>query len=392
MRILFLSPWFPFPPSNGSKIRINHLLRGLAGEHDITLLSFVREAVSEQEAMAAGRLVADQHLVPWKEYRPAGWRARLGFFSRYPRSVVATYSPQMADTIRHLLARQSYDLIIASQLTTAAYADLFGDVPALLEEVELGTYYQQVTASSSPIQHLRSRLMWAKQSAYVRRQLAFFRTCTVVSQQEQTLLRRVAPDAPTAELLPNCVDAVTLSHVVGTPHPPNTLIFTGAFTYDVNYEAMLWFVGQVWPLIKAAVPDARLVITGDNAGRPLPPASDVVLTGFIDNIHATIAGADVSIAPIRRGGGTRLKILEAMALGTSVVATSKGAEGLEVEDGKHLLLANTPATFAEAAIRLLTDAAQREELVKNGCQLVKQKYDWKTELPRWLALVNRLAP
>ncbi len=389
MRILFLSPWFPFPPSNGTKIRVNNLLRGLATEHDVTLLSFIRAPASEAGLAAARTVVTDLFLVPWKPYEHSSWRARLGFFSPRPRSVVDTYSPQMEQTIRQMLAEHTFDLIVASQLTMAAYAGAFDDVPALLEEVEIGIYYQQVTDSTQPLQRLRSRLMWAKQAAYTRRQLKQFRACTVVSEQERALLNRVSPEMEAVAILPNCVDVAALSRVTVSPQP-NTVIFTGAFTYDVNYEAMVWFVRDVWPLIKTAVPDARLIITGDHGGRPLPPAPDVVLTGFIDNVHEAIAGATVSVVPILQGGGTRLKIVEAMALGTAVVSTSKGAEGLEVKGGRDLLLADTPDAFAKATIELLGSLTRRQELVKNACSLVQQKYDWETELPRLLTLIGRL--
>ncbi len=396
MRILFLSPWFPFPPSNGTRIRVNNLLRGLATEHDVTLLSFTREPVSEEGLAAARTVVTDLFLVPWKPYERSSWRARLGFFSPRPRSVVDTYSPQMEETIRQLVTDHSHDLIVASQLATAAYVGVFGNTPTLLEEVEMGIYFQQVTDSIQPFQRLRSRLMWAKQAAYTRHLLTQYCACTVVSEQERALLRHVAPDMEIVELLPNCVDAAALSRVAAlsraaAPLPSNTVIFTGAFTYDVNYEAMVWFVRDVWPLVKAAVPNARLMITGDHAGRTLPPAPDVILTGFIDNVHEAIARAAVSVVPILQGGGTRLKILEAMALGTPVISTVKGAEGLEVSDGRDLLLADTPEAFAEATILLLTSPDRRQELVKNACGLVQRKYDWETELPRLLALVDRLA-
>jgi glycosyltransferase involved in cell wall biosynthesis len=124
---------------------------------------------------------------------------------------------------------------------------------------------------------------------------------------------------------------------------------------------------------------------------PLPPANNVTLTGFVDDIRSWIASSCISLAPIFMGGGTRLKILEAMALRTPVVATSKGAEGLDVAHGKHLLLADTPQAFADAVVSLLRDPNLYQQIAENGYQLVAQKYDWPSITPHFLHLVERTA-
>ncbi len=110
---------------------------------------------------------------------------------------------------------------------------------------------------------------------------------------------------------------------------PGSLIFTGAFTYHANYDAASWFVGEVYGRIKDQYPAARLTITGNHADLPLPPAPDITRTGFVPDVRPLIAGSWAAVVPMRQGGGTRLKILEAMALGVPVIATTKGAEGLD---------------------------------------------------------------
>jgi glycosyltransferase involved in cell wall biosynthesis len=139
------------------------------------------------------------------------------------------------------------------------------------------------------------------------------------------------------------------------------------------------------------VPGVGLTITGDHAGLPLPCTNHVSLAGVVDDVRPLIASASVSLAPIRVGGGTRLKILEAMALRAPVVATSKGAEGLDVRDGEHLLIADTPEAFADATIRLLKEPGLRERLADNAYQLVREHYDWAVVMPRFLHLVERVA-
>jgi len=172
---------------------------------------------------------------------------------------------------------------------------------------------------------------------------------------------------------------------------PGTLIFTGSFRYFANHDAMVWFLGQVYPRIQAQAPDVHLTITGDHANLPLPCTEGVTLTGFVEDVRPLIATAWISVVPLRLGGGTRLKILEAMALGTPVIATSKGAEGLEAQQEEHLLIADTPEAFVEAVVRVLKEPELRRRLTDNAYQLVRDKYDWAVVMPRFLNLVERVA-
>ncbi|GJM42292.1 MAG: hypothetical protein DHS20C20_25740 [Ardenticatenaceae bacterium] len=154
---------------------------------------------------------------------------------------------------------------------------------------------------------------------------------------------------------------------------------------------MVWYLQEVNPLVQAQIPDVHLSITGDHANMPLPPANNVTLTGFVDDIRSWIASSCLSLAPIFMGGGTRLKILEAMALRTPVIATSKGAEGLDVEHGKHLLLADTPQEYADAVVTLLRNPDLYKKIADNGYQLIAEKYDWPSVTPHFLHLVERTA-
>jgi glycosyltransferase involved in cell wall biosynthesis len=207
----------------------------------------------------------------------------------------------------------------------------------------------------------------------------------VVSERERQLLDCAAPQHPPVTIIPNAVHLGDYDDVHETPRP-NQLIFAGSFSYSANYDAMCWFVRDVYPLIRARVPDVRLTITGDTANRPLPPAPNAVHTGYVEDVRPLVAGAWISVAPIRIGGGTRVKILEAMALGTPVVATSKGAEGLEVTNDAHLLIADTPQLFAQHVVRLLGDADLRSRLARRARELVARRYAWGVIGPRFAQL------
>jgi len=389
MKILFLSRWFPYPPNNGSKLRIYNLLRGLARYHQVTLLSFADQSGVDPEVPELRSLCHQIQVIPWRPFNPRSRQARLGILSLTPRSVVDTFSSGMAGRIVERLSSGDYDLVIASQWAMASYVSCFQGLPAIFDEVELGVPYEQFVLATSLWRRFRHGLTWAKHRAYLSRLLRHFRACTVVSEQEQRLLSRAVPGYRAIEIIPNCIDLAEYSDVRESPQA-NSLIFTGSFRYFANHDAMTWFLQEVYPLIQAQMPEVCLVITGDHADRPLPPADNVALTGFVGDVRPLIASAWASLVPIRVGGGTRLKILEAMALGTPVVATSKGAEGLEVQDGEHILIADTPEAFARAVLRLLADPGLRGRLADRASELVRDRYDWAAVMPAFLDLIERV--
>lgn len=386
MKILFLSRWFPHPMNNGSKIRIYNLLRGLSQHHEVTLLSFADQPGVSPEAPEVRAVCSKAQVVPWREFDPASARARLATFSLKPRSVVDTFSPEMAAAITRTLTDEKFDLIIASQLQMAAYYPYFQDVPAVFEELEIGLFHDRAFSADGKIR-LRHALTWFKLRVYLSRLLDSFRAVTVASAQERDLLARNFPRyRRPVEIIPNCLNMDEYKNV-RAGRKANTLIFTGPFKYHANYDAMKWFVGEVFPRILEQVPDAHLIITGDHLNLPLPSTRNVTLAGYVDDIKPLIASCTVSIAPLLSGGGTRLKILEAMALGTPVVATSKGAEGLNARAGEHLFVADEAGDFAESTVRLLKEAGLRQELAENAQKLVRDRYDWGGIMPSFLHLL-----
>lgn len=391
MKILFLSRWFPYPINNGSKLRIHNLLRGLAKRHDVTLLSFADQPDVSPEAPELQSICSDVHVVPWREFDPNSLYARLGFLGSKPRFLSDTHSVEMETMIRTLISKNGFDLVIASQFSMASYYPYFGDVPALFEELELGVFHDGAAYADGFFKRLRLNLTWFKFRKYLSRLLDSFRCCTVVSEQELRLFAAHFPQyKPKVSTIPNCINVEEYDGL-GVEPVPNQLIFSGPFRYNANYEAMQWFVGEVFPKVLEQVPDARLLITGDHAGLPLPPAPNVTLTGYVPDIKSLVASSWISIAPLLSGGGTRLKILEAMAVGTPVIATSKGAEGLDAVPDEHLLIADSPENFANQVIKVLKDRKMRDRLSVNGRRLVKEKYNWETMMPRFLQLVESVA-
>jgi glycosyltransferase involved in cell wall biosynthesis len=389
MRILFLSGWFPYPPDNGSKLRIYNLLRGLGERHTVSLVTFSDRPVGEPQISSLGEVCSSVEIVPWKSYQPTSIPALLGLLNPTPRSIVDTFSATMYRTIASTIREGHFDVVVASELRTASYWRAFASVPAIFDDLEVGIFESKVTQATSPMHRWRHRLTQVKQQSYLKSLLPQFGACTVVSELERALVHQRVPGYAPIEVIPNCVRLAEYQDILASIDG-NKLVFTGSFRYDPNHEAMVWFLEQIFPRIRATAPDVRLTITGDHAGMPLPPTRGVSLTGYVNDVRPVIASAAVSIVPLRMGGGTRLKILEAMALGTPVVSTTKGAEGLEVQNGRHLLLADTASDFAEAVVGLLQDRELHAFLAGEARKLVAERYDWRVVLPRFLSLVERV--
>jgi glycosyltransferase involved in cell wall biosynthesis len=271
------------------------------------------------------------------------------------------------------------DVVIASQIDMAPYAAAVPGALKILEELELTTLYERFAHQTDPLKKLRSGLTWWKLARYVAGLLYGFDGCTVVSEREHARLRRLAPGYQPVAVVPNGVDLPSHS-IRGDAPEPDSLIFSGALTYSANFDAAAYFLRDIFPRVRAVRPGARLSITGQLDGVPidrLPAGAGVRFTGYLPDIRPAIARSWVSVVPLREGGGTRLKILESLALGTPVVATSKGAEGLDLLPGRDIVIADSPAEFAAAVAQLLGDPERRAALSRNGRSAVEARYDWR---------------
>jgi sugar transferase (PEP-CTERM/EpsH1 system associated) len=394
MRALFLATWFPHPPDNGSKLRAYHLLRSLSHAHQVTLLSFAFATAQPDSPGDLSNWCSEIQVVRIDPFRVNQGGALRTFLS--PSPVAARPVPAMSQAIARQLQEQPYDAVIASTEMMAAYAlqSPPGAATILEEHNSLTRWmWERYEEQSSAVQRLRCWASWQKTRRYEARLFRRFDLVTMVSGQDQTVSRGLPGFQGRVEVVPNGVDCAHNRPGLARPRP-GTLVFNGSLTYSANYDAVQWFLAQVWPRIRAQAPHATLAITGSTAGVDLAGLvlDDYVrLTGYIEDVRIPVAEAAVAIAPIRQGGGTRLKILEAMALGTPVVATSKGAEGLDVVDGEHLLLADDPERFAAAVLRLLADQTLAARLAANARRLVEQRYDWDAIGRRFAALVAEMA-
>lgn len=396
MRILVVSQWFPYPPDNGARLRTYHLLKQLARHHEIALLSFAQREVKPEHLDAMRAYCTTVEAVPFRPFHPTRLRALVGLLLPRPRALTDTFSPRMEARVRETLRRERFDLVLASTIgptaTTAMHVRGHRTVPRVLEDLELSIILDRVQNEQAWLARQRLRLTWWKLRRFMVGLLRDLDGCTVASERERDLVQRLVPGYRHLTVVPNGLEPERYEGDFG-PVEPDTLVFPGALTYIANLLAMEFFLKEVMPRIVARRPGVRLYITGRTDGvdlARLPLSDNVVLTGYLDDVRPRIARSQVCVVPMTVGGGTRLKILEAMALGVPVVATPKGAEGLAVRPGEDVLLADDPEALAAHVVRLLEEPALRARLAENGRRLVRERYDWRIIGERFNAFLERV--
>jgi glycosyltransferase involved in cell wall biosynthesis len=391
VKILFLSTWFPYPPDNGAKIRVYHLLRALGQQHRVTLLSFAF-GTAQPNGVAPLKTNCERiEVIPRNPFDRS--RGATGLRFVHPVPAVERPLAEMKTLASEVMAGTSFDVVIASTTGMAAYTGQARELPKVLEEHNCWSRWawERYRRQTVPWRRLRRWVSWWKRSQYESRLYRQFDLCTMVSEQDKAAARRILPDyGGRIEVVPNGVDCHRNRPGLAQPSG-NTLIFNGALTYSANYDAMEFFLADILPLARHQEPNLSLTITGSTSGVDLAGLSlddNVRFSGYVEDVRPLVAGAWACIAPIRQGVGTRLKILEAMALGTPVVATFKGAEGLDVTPGQDILIADRPAEFANQVVRLLRDPGLRRHLTGNARRLVEERYNWEEIGRRFVEMVE----
>jgi sugar transferase (PEP-CTERM/EpsH1 system associated) len=395
MNILFLTPQIPFPPHQGTALRNWGLINGLATRHRVSLLSF---RGSGQEVDPAPPLASACVRVETVDQpgRSLAQRLRDLALTRQPDMALRLESGAFRERLTTLLAQEPYDVVHVEGIELALYIDLLESTrprPFILFDDHNCEYLLQKRACLTDIANpLRwhgaaySFFQWQRLRRYERDACRRSDLVVAVSEADAAALRSLVPELDPL-VVPNGIDV--------TDYPPDlapapelgeaALVFTGKMDFRPNVDAMRWFAGNVLPRIRQAVPQAHLWVVGQRPHRRLEPLMEdpaITVTGWVDQVQPYIVGAAVYVAPLRMGGGTRLKLLEAMAMERAVVATRLGAEGFPVSDGRELLLADSDQAFAEAVIDLLQDPMRRETLGKAARRFVEEGYHWPVLIPR----------
>lgn len=377
MRILFLSTWFPYPPDNGAKARAYHLAQALMQRHEVTVVAF-RPRTMWDNARRGSTIPAETYIVDADPFRYVNLPTIVKLVSPLPLS----YWPSraMSVTLARLRTASEWDAIVAVQIPVAQYA-MWWRLPRVLD-VDTGLAYQMRERARTGIgwTRLRALASWRKARCYEAHVVRRFHVATVASGYEvESLCSMLGRSHCQVATIANGVD--TIYNRPGLADPcPSRLVYNGALTYSANFDAMRHFLAEIYPLVKRRIPDVTMVITGStrNVDLSLLMLDDsVALTGYVDDIRIPVARAMACVVPLRQGSGTRIKILESMALGTPVVATPKGVEGLDLVDGEQCLIADSPEAFAEKTVSLLQQARLRSELSARARKFVEEKHDWQ---------------
>jgi len=379
VKILFVGAYVPYPLDSGGRIRSFHLLRELSAQHDIHLL-----ALEYGNTVRSGRgplheLCRSVRTVPAPR-RLTGHGQRFLRALRHPENVVMGRTCAALEMELHSrLAEEVWDLVILDDMGVAKYVQQSSPLPVLWSKHNCEWLLLRGHAAIKRRHPLAWALAWCETVA-VRRwegQVAALAGRTiVVSQADRDALRSCAP-AAVVDVVPNGVDA-TYFRPVETGET-NDVVFTGALFWYPNVDAVIWFASHIWPLIRREVPVARFAIVGRE------PAAEVQILGGLSGVEVVpnvadvrpyLARAAVCVAPLRCGGGTRLKILEALASGRPVVSTSVGVAGLELIGGRDLCVVDDPPAFAAACVELLRNPDLRTSLGQAGRRAVERRYDW----------------
>jgi sugar transferase (PEP-CTERM/EpsH1 system associated) len=385
MRILWLSAGLLLPLDKGGKLRTWHLLRHLAARHDI---EFVAYAAPGQAADVEGmRAVANAvHVV---ERPPAPPKGSLAFYAEAARYVVRSLpyaigsyqSPEYAATVRDLLATGRFDLVVCDFLMPAVNLPDTLPCPAVLftHNVEAEIWRRHAETAPAGVRRWLLDAQYRRMARFERAAVRRFDLLLAVSDADaQTLERLYGPLRQPVHVVPTGVDTEYFApREASVRH--NHLVFTGSMDWLPNEDGIVHFVRDMLPRIRQAEPSTTLSIVGRDptpAVRSLEAEFGVTVTGRVEDVRPYVAEAALYIVPLRIGGGTRLKIFEAMAMGKPIVSTTVGAEGLPVSDGLHLLLADTPEEFAHAVVRLLQNQTERARLGDAARHLVQEQFDW----------------
>jgi sugar transferase (PEP-CTERM/EpsH1 system associated) len=386
MRILWLKSDLLLPLDKGGKLRTWHLMRHLAQHHDITYLAFADPDTPREHVDGMREVAARVETVARTDPRKGSLRfyadAAAHLVDPLPYAVGKYRSRAYRERLTQLLATSRFDLIVCDFLVPAVNLPRTLPCPAVIftHNVEAEIWRRHAETNRNPIARAFLAAQHRRMLRFERRTLARFDGVLAVSDADSQAFDRLYPGAvrQPAHVVPTGVET---DFFTAEPSDPasKTLAFTGSMDWLPNEDAMLFFCRDILPLIRAEEPDVRLVIVGRTptpAVKKLAEDAHVTVTGRVDDVRPYVRDASVYIVPLRIGGGTRLKIFEAMAMGKAVVSTTVGAEGLPVVAGEHLMLADEPRAFARGVVRLMRDIERRRQLETAARALVVDRYDW----------------
>ncbi len=394
MKILWISPKLPYPPESGDKLRQFNLIRELSSNVEISLMAFTLTRHEESLAGYMERFCPRiktfffDEFSQLKRIRAIITSPNPYYVSRYQRADVNNYMINELETFQP-------DLI---QIEHTYLAEYLRRIPSHLKRPSVLTKHnidadlalQTCNFADSLVKKVFWWLEWKKMAFYEPRADRLFSSIIVMSETDKAaILKREQPPGAT-HVVENGVDTRKLRPFSPSRQP--VLLFIGALDYLPNQDAAIYICREILPLLKNILPEIRILIVGRKpSSEILSLASETVeVHGDVPEVESFYERSSIAIVPLRAGSGSRLKILEAMALGRPVVSTSKGAEGLEIEPGKDFMLADDPQTFVKSIRDLLVDQKLYEKIANRARQTVESKYDWSEAARKMMRIYEAL--
>ena len=386
MQILVIADYLPYPLIGGDRIRIYNLLKRMARRHEVSLVSFLEKPEDVEGVAHLKQFCSHVETVNFEQRsRWAKLPGLLGYaLSGKPPELKLLYSREFEQKVRQLTTAIDFDIVQIEHARMALYLETLNRSERRKSLVTFHNFTSQQYGRVSSVEKnwgrkFRTWLNAVTMGYWEPRYAGRFDRCVTVSNEDRRLLLKSNPRLK-VDVIPNGVDieAYQPQPLPSEPIKPS-LLFLGNMGYPPCVDAALYFCSEILPYIYKAEPAAEFWIVGRDP-RPEVLALEnarVHVTGRVDDILPYYQQSPVCVVPLRAGGGTRLKILEAMALSRPVVSTSIGCEGLDVAHGEHLLIADTPAQFAEQTLRLFRDRALYQRLSMNGRKLVEDRYGWE---------------
>lgn len=385
IKVLFLSQRFLFPQDTGGKIRTSKILEKLNKKFSVTVISNV-ESPQDDPYLPNMTNLCDKFIpVPWVEVKKYSlkfwWRLFYRSFSKYPITMHNDYSPELEEAVLDELSSGDYDLAVCDFMQSTLNFKQVTGIPVLLfqHNVEAAIAKRHYDRSKDPVSRLFWWLQYKKMFYHERVMCNRFDRVIAVSENDREQMQKNY-GAKNVYTIPTGVDTDFFKPMENITEKKQ-IVFVGAMDWLPNEDAMIYFVEKIYPLIKNRISDVHLKIVGRN---PSPKFSsfientkNVEVTGWVDDIRPYVAESAVFIVPIRIGGGTRMKIYQAMGMAKAVVSTSVGAEGLPLKHGKHILFADGEEEFADNVVSLLNDPKTRMELGNAAREYVCEYFGWE---------------
>ncbi|MBA3873426.1 MAG: glycosyltransferase [Anaerolineae bacterium] len=383
MRVLLLTQVLPYPPDSGPKVKTYHVLKYLAQNHQVTLVSFVRDTDKPEYIQHLKTLCERVITVPIKR-APLRDLVFLGksLLTGQPWMMLRDERPEMRAALQALAATTQFDVVHADQLNMAQYALPFTKSRKVLDlHNALWVLYQRM-ASTLPLHNPMKYLLlrdWRLLKNYEGEMCRVFDAVTAVSEEDKQSLIEAGARSD-IQVIPIAIDTDKQAFIHRAPSSPH-IVHVGTMYWPANIDGIRWFLDQIYPIIKQQVPNVRCTLIGARPPEDIKEReksdSSLKVTGYVDDPLPYLQDSSMMIVPLRAGGGMRVKILNAFAQGLPMVSTTVGCEGIHVTNNFDILVADSPQDFAQQTIRLLTDAALNEQLTLHGRQTAEEQYDYR---------------